>query len=101
MKQLINSGRNLPMRFYKVIAKDIVYTDAIPSQIAVITLTRKEVLMVKSNRFILVNEYPAELLDKLRELFGEDFFAEWNENGMSKILGLDGDPRMMMGSVKK
>ena len=73
MMQLIKSGRNLPLRFHKVIAKDIVYTDATPSQIAVSTLTRKEVLMVKSNRNILVNEYSAELLDKLRELFGEDF----------------------------
>ena len=31
---------------------------------------------------------------------GNDFFEEWNENEMCKLLGLGGDPRMQLEPVK-
>ena len=43
----------------------------------------------------------AEFLLSINELLAEEFIREWNENGMCKLLGLDGDPKMDMCTVKK
>ena len=41
------------------------------------------------------------LVKSLMEFLDENFIVEWNENDISKILGLDGHPRMKMEPVKK
>ena len=43
----------------------------------------------------------AGFLLSINKLLGEKFITEWNEGGLCKILGLDGDPRMDMCQVKK
>ena len=43
----------------------------------------------------------AKLVEVINELVGDEFFMEWNENGMCKVLELDRDPRVHTGSVKR